>query len=145
VVLRVLVALPLAVAIGGSAATVPGIPGYAQNYKRWTKLNAKPIPPRANDPHRSTKNVYASKLRRRGTSRYPVGTVIVKEGRNRGFVSLIAVMRKVKATGPNNGWVMIEWTQQSAGARFSELARGQVCYSCHVGAKKTDYVFTKRR
>jgi hypothetical protein len=54
-------------------------------------------------------------------------------------------MRKVKATGPNNGWVMVEWTRAAANARFAELARGQVCYSCHVGARKTDYVFTKRR
>ena len=54
-------------------------------------------------------------------------------------------MRKVKATGPNNGWVMIEWVRSSANARFTEIARGQICYSCHVGAKKTDYVFTKRR
>ena len=141
---RALVALPLAAAVAGTAP-VPGIPGYAQGYTRWTKLNAKPIPPRANDPHRSTKNVYASKLPRRGATRYPVGTVIVKAGRNRGFVSLIAVMRKVRATGQNNGWVMVEWSRASAGEPFTELARGQVCYSCHVGAKRTDYVFTKRR
>jgi hypothetical protein len=40
---------------------------------------------------------------------------------------------------------MIEWTRSSGRARFSELARGQVCTSCHVQARKTDYVFTKRR
>ena len=142
--MRALFALPL-VAVVASAGPPPGLPSYTAGYTKWTKLNARPIPPRANDPHRSTKNVYASKLPRRGTTRYPVGTVIVKEGRNGGFVSLIAVMRKVKATGPNNGWVMIEWTRQSARGRFSELARGQVCYSCHVGARKTDYVFTRRR
>jgi hypothetical protein len=97
-----LVAVLVLALAAGSAAALPGLPQFAQGYTRWTKLNAKPIPPRANDPHRSTKNVYVSKLPNKG--RYPVGTVIVKEGRNNGFV----------------------------------------CYSCHVGAKKTDYVFTKR-
>ena len=53
-------------------------------------------------------------------------------------------MRKL-ATGPHNGWQMIEWTRPSGRARFSQLARGQVCTSCHSQARKTDYVFTKRR
>jgi hypothetical protein len=77
-VLRALLVVPVAVAVGG-AAPLPGIPGYAQGYAKWTKLNRAPIPPRASDPHRSYKNVYASKLRR--GARYAVGTVIVKEGR----------------------------------------------------------------
>jgi len=143
---KALLALPLVLAVG-AAAPLPGIPSYAQPYKTWTKLNSKPIPRRAADAHDGTKNVYASKLPRSGSTRYPVGTVIVKEGFRPGkrYVGLIAVMRKVKATGPNNGWVMIEWTRGSANARFTEIARGQICYSCHVGAKRTDYVFTKRR
>jgi hypothetical protein len=142
----VLLALVLVLAASG-AAPLPGIPQYAQSYTRWTKLNPKPIPRRPSDPHDSIKNVYASRSPARGSTRYPVGTVIVKEGRTRagGYVKLIAVMRKVKATGVNNGWVMIEWTRSSEKGRFRELARGQVCYSCHVGAKTTDYVFTKRR
>jgi hypothetical protein len=142
---KVLVALPLVLALG-AATPLPGIPSYAQPYKSWTKLNSKPIPRRTADAHDGTKNVYASNLPR-GSTRYPVGTVIVKEGFRPGkrFVGLIAVMRKVKATGPNNGWVMIEWVRSSANARFAEIARGQVCYSCHIGARKTDYVFTKRR
>lgn len=143
--MKALVTLPLVLALG-AAAPLPGIPGYAQQYKRWTKLNAKPIPRRAADPHDGTKNVYASRLPPRGSPRYPVGTVIVKEGFRPGkrFVGLIAVMRKVKASGPNNGWVMIEWARSSPTARFTELARGRVCYACHAGARRTDYVFTKR-
>ncbi len=144
--MKTLLALPILLALG-SASALPGIPSYAQPYKSWTKLNSKPIPRRSADPHDGRKNVFASKLPPRGSSRYPVGTVIVKEGFRPGkrYVGLIAVMRKVKATGANNGWVMIEWTRNSAKSRFTELARGQVCYSCHVGAKKTDYVFTRRR
>jgi hypothetical protein len=139
--LRALAALPLVVAVGGSAAALPGIPSYAQPYRTWTKLNSKPIPPRAVDPHRSTKNVYVSRLPRNG--RYPLGTIVVKEGRNRGFVSLIAVMRKTRARA-HNGWVMIEWTRPTRTARFAELARGSICTSCHLRARRTDYVFTKR-
>jgi hypothetical protein len=65
-------------------------------------------------------------------------------GRNGGFLSLIAVMRKTKARA-HNGWAMIEWTRPTRTARFSELARGRVCTSCHFQARRTDYVFTKRR
>jgi hypothetical protein len=57
---------------------------------------------------------------------------------------LIAIMRKTKARA-HNGWVMIEWTRPTATSRFTELARGSVCTSCHMQARRTDYVFTKRR
>jgi hypothetical protein len=73
---KALLAIPLVVAVG-AAAPLPGIPGYAQSYKSWSKLNSKPIPRRPADPHDGTKNVYASKLPRPGSTRYPVGTVIV--------------------------------------------------------------------
>jgi Cytochrome P460 len=128
----------------GSSKPLPGLPAYTDGYRTWTKINRKPIPPRANDPHHSVKNVYASKAKRGG--RYPYGTVIVKEGREPGkkWVRLMAVMRKVHGASPrNNDWQMREWTRGSASGRFGEIASGQVCYSCHVGAKKNDYVFTK--
>jgi hypothetical protein len=127
------------------AKPLPGLPAYTAGYRSWTKINGKPIPPRRNDPHNSTKNIYASKAKR--GARYPYGTVIVKEGSQPGtrFVKLVAVMRKIRGASPrNNDWQMIEWARSSAGARFSEIARGQICYSCHVGAKQNDYVFTKR-
>ncbi len=142
------VLVPLAFLAAGApaAAPLPGIPSYAQGYTSWTRLNARPLPLRSPDPHAGVKNVYASKLPPRGSSRYPGGTVIVKEARRPGkrFVGLIAVMRKTAAR-QHNGWVMIEWTRPTATARFTEIARGQVCYSCHVGARSTDYVFTRRR
>ena len=77
---KALLVLPLVVAVGG-ATPLPGLPSYTAGYASWTKLNVKPIPRRAVDAHSSIKNVYASKLPRAG--RYPVGTVIVKEGRQR--------------------------------------------------------------
>ena len=128
-----------------SSKPLPGLPAYTDGYRTWTKINRKPIPPRASDPHHSVKNVYASKAKRGG--RYPYGTVIVKEGKGPGtkWVRLMAVMRKVQGASPrNNDWQMREWTRSSPSGRFSEIASGQVCYSCHVGAKKNDYVFTKR-
>ena len=141
------VALVLAASLAQarSSKPLPGLPAYTDGYRSWTKINRKPIPPRVNDPHHSTKNVYASKAKRGG--RYPYGTVIVKEGREPGkkWVRLMAVMRKVRGASPrNNDWQMREWTRSSPSGRFGEIASGTVCYSCHVGAKKNDYVFTKR-
>jgi hypothetical protein len=127
-------------------APFPGIPAYVAGYKRWQKLNRSPVRG-GSAAHRGTKNVYVSKPLRRGQKRYPAGTIIVKEGVNPGesFVSLIAVSRKIKGFNPrHNDWQMIEWTRESGSAKFSEVARGQICYSCHVGARSRDYVWTKR-
>jgi Cytochrome P460 len=143
-VVAALVSLAHARSSAPPAKPLPGLPAYTAGYKGWTKLNRRPIPPRRNDPHNSTKNVYASKAKR-GT-RYPYGTVILKEGTQPGtrFVKLIAVMRKLRGASPrNNDWLMVEWARSSPG-RFTQIASGAVCYSCHVGAKKNDYVFTKR-
>jgi hypothetical protein len=140
-----LVALALIAASLAYAKPLPGLPGYTDGYRSWTKINRRPIPPRAADPHHGVKNVYASKTKR--GARYPYGAVIVKEGFQPGkkWVRLVAVMRKVRGASPrNNDWVMREWTRSSPGGRFTEIASGAVCYSCHVGAKRNDYVFTKR-
>jgi hypothetical protein len=148
VLLLAAVALAIVASLAQAHATRPsqtGLPAYTDGYRSWTKINRKPIAPRANDPHHSVKNVYASKAKR--GARYPYGTVIVKEGLQPGkkWVRLMAVMRKVRGASPrNNDWQMREWTRGSPSGRFSEIASGAVCYSCHVGAKKNDYVFTKR-
>jgi Cytochrome P460 len=127
------------------AQQLPGVPSYVRGYKRWQKLNRRPIRG-GSAAHGGTKNVYVSKRLRAGQKRYPVGTIIVKEAVNPGerFVHLIAVSRKIKGFNPrHNDWQMIEWTRSSASARFTEVARGQVCYSCHVGARSRDYVWTR--
>lgn len=126
-----------------AARPLPGLPQWTAGYTGWTKVNRAPIPSRASDAHRGTKNVYASKRARNG--RYPVGTVIVKEVRRPGtrHVGVIAAMRKLPNRRANNGWEMIEWERSSARGRFGVLASGAICYGCHVGAKP-DYVFTKR-
>jgi hypothetical protein len=147
-------AVAAALAVGGTVAQghsdarqatpLPGLPAYTAGYKGWIRLNRAPIRG-GSSAHQGTKNVYAS--RRRTGARYPYGTVIVKEGFRAGQRApyLIAAMRKVRGASPrNNDWIMIEWTRQSAAGRFSELARGQICYGCHVSARANDYLFTRR-
>jgi hypothetical protein len=126
------------------ARPLPGLPAYTAGYSGWFKINRRPIPPRpSGDAHFGTKNVYASK-RIRGR-RFPVGTVIVKEVRRGGSVTIIAVMRKLRGFSPrNNDWQMIEYVRSSPRTRFRVLAKGQICYACHSGARANDFVFTKR-
>jgi hypothetical protein len=85
------------------------------------------------------KNVYASQRKRRG--RYPNGTVIVKTIVKPGtrYVGQFAVMRKLRGR-----WSFIEYERSSPRARYTLLARGQLCVDCHVMARRTDYVFTQR-
>ncbi len=128
------------VVVSAAKTTANGLPSYTNGYQKWPKLNSKPFsrcgPPCA---HSGVKNVYASK--RRVGSKYPNGTVIVKSIREAGatYVGQLAVMRKL--TGR---WRFVEYSRSSASGRFSVLAQGQLCVSCHVRAKSNDYVFTKR-
>lgn len=134
----------LAPAATTAKAPFPGLPSYIAGYKRWPKNNRRPIAPRASDPHDSQKNIYVSKPLKPGQKRYAAGTIIVKEGTEPGtrFVKLIAIMRKIKGFNrQHNDWQMIEWSRPSSDSRFTEVARGTVCYSCHVGARSRDYVW----
>jgi hypothetical protein len=122
----------------------PGVPGFVAGYRDWLKLNDAPIPPRDSDPHNGTKDVFASKARM-ANGRFPVGTIVVKEAARPGadFIGLIAIMRKQRGADPeHNDWVFVEYTREAANARFGEQAAGAVCWSCHVGARDLDYVFT---
>ncbi len=128
-----------------AARPLPGLPAYTAGFERWQKLNRRPIPPRRNDAHRGTKNVYVS--RARVGARYPYGTVVVKTIRRPGesFVSVIAVMRKVRgANRRHNDWVMIEYDRSSTRDRFSAFASGAICTGCHMQVRGRDYVFTRR-
>ena len=141
------VAIVTAVALAASAVVVAmaatsanGLPAYTNGYQKWPKLNRKPFttcgPPCA---HSGRKDVYASK--RQVGRRFPNGTVIVKtivRPRTR-FVGQFAVMRKT-----NGRWRYVEYERSSPTARFTVLAQGQLCQSCHQQARANDYVFTKR-
>ena len=73
--------------------------------------------------------------------------MIVKDIRRPGtkFLGVVAAMRKLAGVKANNGWQTIEWSRPAAGTRFTVLAQGRLCLSCHVQAKARDYVFTRRR
>jgi hypothetical protein len=143
-VLAVTAAAALAAAVAVVAAaetTANGLPSYTNGFQKWPRLNAKPFTSRGplSSAHTGLKNVYASK--RKVGSRFPNGTVIVKtivKPRTR-YVGQVAVMRKV-----NGKWRFVEYERTSPSARYSVLAQGQLCTSCHVMAKANDYVFTKR-
>ena len=85
------------------------------------------------------KNVYASK--RKVGSRYPNGTVIVKTIVKPGtkYIGQFATMRKV-----DGRWRYIEYERSSPSERYSLLAQGSLCQSCHVMAKSNDFVFTRK-
>ena len=128
-----------AVVVAMAATSANGLPAYTNGYQKWPKLNRKPFAtcgyPCA---HSGVKNVYASK--RKVERRFPNGTVIVKtivRPRTR-FVGQFAVMRKV-----NGRWRYVEFERSSPTARYTVLAQGQLCQSCHMRARASDYVFTK--
>ena len=141
-----IVAIVTAVALASSAAVVAiaatganGLPAYTNGYQTWPKLNRKPFttcgPPCA---HSGVKNVYASK--RKVGRRFPNGTVVVKTIVKPGtrFVGQFAVMRKLRGR-----WRYVEYERSSRTARFTVLAQGQLCQSCHQQARADDYVFTR--
>ncbi|HLM33954.1 MAG TPA: cytochrome P460 family protein [Gaiellaceae bacterium] len=126
---------------GEQVSTLPGLPAFTAGYESWEEL-AKGLPPRDSDPHLGRKNVFATKRPSGGA--FPNGTIIVKEGFRPGddFVGLIATMRKLVGADPDhNDWVFVEYTRERTDDAFAEIARDAVCWSCHMGAAKTDYVF----
>jgi len=135
------VAVAASVAVVAFASTTAaGLPAYTNGYQKWPKINKKPFtkcgPPCA---HGGIKNVYAS--RKKIGKKYPNGTVIVKSIVDQGtkYVGKVAVMRKVKGR-----WQYVEYTRDNPKSRYTVLAKGQLCQSCHAQAKANDYVFTKR-
>jgi hypothetical protein len=130
---------------GSEARPLPGLPAYTAGFDRWLKLNRLPIPSRPTDAHQGTKNVYVNQRRVRNP--YPYGTVVVKTIKRAGesYVSVIAVMRKVRgANRRHNDWVMVEYGRSGSRGRYAALASGLVCTSCHIQVRRRDYVFTRR-
>ncbi|MDQ3121464.1 MAG: cytochrome P460 family protein [Actinomycetota bacterium] len=136
------VALASAVAVVASAKTTAnGLPSYTDGWQKWPRVNKNPFTSTGplSSAHTGVKNVYASK--RKIGSRYPNGTVIVKTIVKPGtkYVGQFATMRKL-----DGRWRYIEYERSSASARYSFLAQGSLCQSCHVLAKSNDFVFTKK-
>ena len=134
------VAVAAAVAVVAVASTsANGLPSYTNGYAKWPKINKTPV--RNEDPrtgHAGTKNVYTSK--KKVGERYPNGTVVVKTIVDPGakYVGKVAVMRKV-----NSRWQYVEYTRSAPATRYTILAQGRLCQSCHMQVKSNDYVFTK--
>jgi len=129
------------VVVAVASTTAAGLPAYTNGYQKWPKLNAKPTKgtPLGRSAHNGLKNVYASK--KKVGAKYPNGTVIVKSIAQKGdkpaLPSQVAVMRKTSGR-----WKYVEYSL--SGSRYTVLAQGQLCQSCHMQAKSNDYVFTKR-
>jgi hypothetical protein len=139
-----LTALALIAALAGAVAVVAaakdtanGLPSYTDGYAKWTKLNGKPVT--TPGAHNGVKNVYASR-KRAGNRLFPNGTVIVKsiaQPGAKGLPDQVAVMRKLAGR-----WRWVEYKLD--GSSYNAFASGQICTGCHVQAKATDWVFTKR-
>lgn len=135
-----------------NAVSLPGLPDDVAGYETWLKLNAEPIPPVAGgDPHNGTKNVYVNKDRNtiapdgKQQFPYPDGSIVVKEAYrpNKDYIGLIAIMRKVEGSDPdNNDWEFIEYIRNQSDADFTVIASGRICWSCHARVEDMDYVFT---
>jgi hypothetical protein len=124
----------------------PGLPGELVGYQDWLQLNEEPIPPNPEgDAHLGTKDVFASQeADRSGGILYPNGTIVVKAATrpDKDFIGLVAVMRKEAGADPEHGdWIFAEYTREAPDARFEETAADAVCWSCHGGAKQTDWVW----
>jgi hypothetical protein len=130
-----------AVVVAVASTSAAGLPSYTNGYQKWPKLNKKPFrgTTLGRSAHNGVKNVYVSK--KKAGTKYPNGTVVVKSiarpGDKAALPSQVAVMRKVAGR-----WKYVEY--QLAGSRYTVLAQGQLCQSCHQQAKANDYVFTKR-
>jgi hypothetical protein len=134
------VATASALAVVALASTsAAGLPSYTNGYAKWPRINKRPFTSTGplSGAHVGVKNVYAS--RKKVGKRYPNDTVIVKTIRRagqKGMPGQVAVMRKV-----DGRWRYVEYELE--GSRYTILAQGQLCQSCHMAARGNDYVFTK--
>ena len=71
--------------------------------------------------------------------------MIVKTATRDGALSLVAIMRKVRAGGTPSSWRYAEYTRSRSGDGFTKVGAGQsLCAGCHVSARdvqKSDSVF----
>jgi hypothetical protein len=124
---------------------LPGLPADVSGYRRWLRLNAEPIPihPDA-DAHYGTKDVYVNAAPDTD-GRYPDAAVVVKESTRPGrdFVGLVSIMRKRLASDPEHGdWQFVEYGRAHGDEPFTVVGRDAICWTCHVRAADTDWVFT---
>ena len=141
---------------------LPGIPAgdraLAIASEDWQRLARRPVASlRAlGGAHPGAKSIRVSEDRaaltdRRGRQRFPHprGTVVVKTAGVRGTISLVAIMRKVRAGPARSSWRYVEYVRGRAGPGFTKVGGGQaLCSGCHVSATSvqgSDSVFTRLR
>lgn len=138
---------------GSSTATaagpqpLPGLPADTAGFQDWLRVD---VPAESTAPHGDVKAVYWNRERSEITGRgpevpYPDGTIVVKTGsRGDDLAAVVAVMNKRTDADPQHGdWVFVEYTRSSPDEPYEVLAQDSICWGCHVGAEKTDWVFTK--
>lgn len=126
---------------------LPGLPGDTAGFQDWLRVD---VPAESTAPHGDVKAVYWNRERSEITGRspeapYPDGTIVVKTGsRGDDLAAVVAVMNKRTNADPQHGdWVFVEYTRSSPDEPYEVLAQDSICWGCHVGAEKTDWVFTK--
>jgi hypothetical protein len=139
-------------------ADLPGIPAAdaaaVVASQDWLRLTRRPVaslrPLGSAHPGRKTIRVNRTRARLtngRGRQRfpYPAKTVIVKTATRGGELSLVAIMRKVRAGSAPSTWRYVEYVSGRGGTGFTRVGGGQsLCRSCHVSATQvqgSDSVF----
>jgi hypothetical protein len=141
-------------------ADLPGIPAAdaaaAVASQGWQRLTRRPVPSLRplGGAHPGAKSIRVNRDRaalvdRRGRQRfpYPVGTTVVKVATRSGSLSLVAIMRKVRAGSAAASWRYAEYVRDRSGTAFAKVGGGQgLCRGCHVSATRvqgSDSVFTR--
>jgi hypothetical protein len=132
-----------------------GLPEDIADYKKWTRLNKKIIPPKEADAHRGFKREYVNRLKnelvdsnKKLTFPFLEGTIVVKEVRKtakpNSKIVLISIMRKQAGNETTGGWDFVEYTRSSQDGSFIPIPFSkESCYACHSGASDSDAVWTK--
>jgi len=143
----------------------PDLPGLdaadaalIEGYLGWTPLPEPPIADLRSlgGAHPGTKRIFASppmaELVAGGAQRfpYPRGTVVMKEARSGGAVTLVAIMEKVRANDDaTGGWRYVEYNRAGASEPFAKVNFAESgCAGCHMNANSrqaTDWVFFSLR
>jgi hypothetical protein len=134
----------------------PPLPGLSavdrdavEGYLDGTELTTPPAPAlaaQASGAHPGTKRVFVGRAAGEDAAPFPTGTVVVKEGRTDGDITLIAIMEKIGETDDaTGGWRYAEYTRDSSASPLARVTFPESgCASCHAQANATDFIFTTK-
>jgi hypothetical protein len=106
-----------------------------QRYQEWTRAPGYEVPRPTIRAHGETAEIYInevveSALRDESAAEFPVGSIIVKDSREGGTLSLVAAMEK-----RDGRWFWAEW---GADGDVKYAGEPDVCLNCHAAGR--DYV-----